>query len=79
MESTGAYHFPILTFLKEQKVCVANAHLIIVRKERLILGDLPKLAVQAFNGIRRVYDFLDLRMGMRRMQKKSSQLFTLRG
>ncbi len=37
------------------------AERIIIGKARFILRHLPKLAVQPFNNVRRVYDFPDLR------------------
>lgn len=33
------------------------AQRIVVGEQRLVLGDLPELAVQAFDNVRRVYDF----------------------
>ena len=37
------------------------AQRIVIRKRRLVLCDLPELAVQPFDDIRRIYDFPNLR------------------
>ena len=55
---------------------------VIIGKRRLVFGDLPELAVQTFDDVRRVYDFPNLRgysKNVLKISQLSSQLLTQEG